>query len=212
MIRRTCRLALLTTGFVAVALAITACGGSTTSSGSAPTTEVTAKGTAAPKQLFSSDFEGSCQGATVSTATAYDPAAAAHKVLLFSTYEDSLIEDITTLPSDWQVTFEAEGNAYAAVDLVACAVRIEEAFVEDCTGYESDGVATQNVAKLHTATYELTVREATTGNELGSTTIAAAMDSCPMFVTFESDDDVVDYFAPPTEDEVTAFLKPFVQP
>lgn len=212
MIRRTSRLAVITTAVVTVAIGTTACGGSSTSSDSSPTTPVAATGTAAPKQLFSSDFEGSCQGATVSSATAYDPAAATHKVLLFSTYEDSLIEDITTLPADWQVTFEPDGNAYAAVDLVACAVRTEEAFVEDCTGYESDGVATQNVAKLHSATYELTIREATTGTELGSTTIAAAMDSCPMFVTFESDDDVVDYFAPPTEDEVTAFLKPFVQP
>jgi hypothetical protein len=210
MLRSTRRLALIAIALVTVAT--TACGSSSGSASSSSTTPVSASGTAAPKQLFSSDFEGSCQGATVSSATAYDPAAATHKVLLFSTYEDSLVEDITTLPADWQVTFEPDGNAYAAVDLVACAVRTGEAFVEDCTGYERDGVPTQNVAKLHTATYELTIREATTGTELGSTTIAAAMDSCPMFVTFESDDDVVDHFAPPTEDEVTAFLKPFVQP
>lgn len=209
MIRRPTAIALAATALTLLLAA--GCGSSSTSS-SSPTTPVTAAGTAAPKQLFASDFEGSCQGATISSATAYDPAAATHKVLYFSSYEDDLIEDFTTLPSDWQVTFEAEGNAYAAVDVVACAVRTEAAFVEECTGYENDGVPTQNVARLHTATYELTVREATTGSELGSTVLTGALDSCPMFVTFDSDDDIVDYYPQPEPDEVTAFLKPFVQP
>ena len=214
MLRRSASLTLLAVVLAALAAA---CGTTSTTSGSPTTTEgssaiASAPATTAPAQLFASDFEGSCQGATVSSATAYDPAAASHKILLFTSYEDSLVEDSLTLPADWQVTFEADGNAYAAIELVACALRTEEAFVQDCTGYESDGVVTENVAKLHNATYELTVREATTGTALGSTTIATAEDECPMFVTFEGEQDTVDYFAPPPDDQVTAFLKPFVQP
>jgi hypothetical protein len=207
----TSRLAVL--ALAVLAAVATACGGTTTTEGSSSTTLASAKAsTTAPAQLFASDFEDVCQGATVASATAYDPAAPTHKVVLLSTYDDSMIEDTTTLPADWQVTFDAEANAYAEVDLVACAVRTEATFVQDCTGYESDGVVTENVAKLHNATYELTVREATTGTSLGTTTVTTADQDCPMFVMFESDTETRDYFASPPADEVTAFVKPFAQP
>ena len=49
-------------------------------------------------KLFADDFRGVCQGAAVSRPTAYDAAAAAHKVVLFSSYDGDLIEDTSTLP------------------------------------------------------------------------------------------------------------------
>ena len=193
-----------------------ACGGSTSSgsgagSGGGPGGG-DAPATTTPPQLFDSDFRSVCQGASQSRATAYDAAAATHKVLYFETYKDSLVQSESKLPSDWQVTFDANCDAFAETDLVACAVRTGDTFVKDCTGYQKDGVDTGNVAKLHSATYELTVHEATTGKTLDTTTIDAPASDCPMFVSFESDADTVLYYETPSEDEVVAFLKPHAQP
>lgn len=169
--------------------------------------------TTTPPKLFSSDFEGVCQGATVSRATPYSKEPSAkHKVLYLATYQDSLLEQSSTLPADWTVTFDANSDAYAKIDLVACAVRTAEVFVKECDGYEKDDQPTNNKVRRHTATYKLTVHEATTGKELGSTTLEGTDDTCPMFMSFEGTDDTQDSFAPPKDDEVVAFMKPFVQP
>jgi hypothetical protein len=163
--------------------------------------------------LFPDDFKGVCQGATVSKAKAYDAkAATGHKVILFQTFKDSLIEQTTQLPSDWRVTFDANADAYAAVDLIACSVRTDATFVKDCDGYQKDGKTTANIAKLHGATYKLTVREATTGKELASKDLTAEADDCPMFVTFEGDSDTVNYYESPPDEAYVDFIKPFVQP
>lgn len=168
--------------------------------------------TTVPPKLFSTDFNGVCQGATVSRATPYDKAAKTHKVLLLATYKDSLIEQSSSLPDDWMVQFDANSDAYAKIDLVACAVRTNATFVKDCDGYKKDDKETKNIAKLHDATYKVTVREATTGKELGSTEVTAKGDSCPMLMSFEGENDTQDYFPSPPEDALVAFIKPFVQP
>jgi len=116
--------------------------------------------------LFPDDFEPVCQGATVSKATPYDAAAIGHKALYFATYEDSILDQSTELPADWSVTFSATGDALQAVDLVACAVRSAEQLVRTCTGYQDDGKDTGNEVRWHTATYDVSVREATTGTVL----------------------------------------------
>ena len=182
-----------------------------TASGEVSTTSIAT--TTAPAQLFSSDFTGVCQGATVSKATPYDAAATTgHKVLLLATHDDALIEQTSVLPADWQVTFDPASDAYAAVDLVACAVRTSETFVKDCDGYEEDDKPTGNVAKLHNASYRLTVHAATTGKELGGTDVVAEDDTCPMFVLFDAGETTKDYYVPLPEEPVVEFLKPFVQP
>ena len=43
-------------------------------------------------RLFPDNFKGVCSGASVSTATAYDPAATAHKALYFAPYEEDLMD------------------------------------------------------------------------------------------------------------------------
>jgi hypothetical protein len=164
-------------------------------------------------QLFDTNFQPVCQGATVSRATAYDPKAPTHKVLYFESYRDTIVATTSKIPTDWQVQFDANSDALAAVDLVACAVRTQDTFVKDCTGYkDNNGVDSGNVAKLHSATYELTVHEAKTGKSLGSTTIDAPASDCPTFLTFDGDTTTLDYYEPPSQDAVVAFVKPFAQP
>jgi hypothetical protein len=187
----------------------TATGGAAAAGNAGPSSTTA---TLPPTKLFDTDFKSVCQGATQSRATAYDKAAPTHKVVYLETFEDSLVEDTFKLPDDWQVKFDPAGDAYAAVDLVACSVRTADTFVKDCDGYQKDNQPTSDIAKLHTATYKLTVHEATTGKELGSKELSANDTDCPSFVTFDSDSSTKDYYDTPSTDEVVAFVKPFAQP
>jgi len=200
------RVAMLATVVSAVA---SSCGSDSKSSSGDAGGTVPAK---AKAQLFPDDFQGVCNGATQSKAAAYNQAAPTHKVVYFQTYQDSLLDQSSQLPGDWTITFDANSNAYAAVDVVACAVRTSDAFVKECDGYEKDDKPTNNKVRVHTAKYHLTVREATTGKELAQTDVSGDNADCPMLQSFDGNNDTVDSYASPTKEEVVAFLKPFVQP
>ena len=172
----------------------------------------TAPSSATSAKLFPDDLQAACKGATVSHATAYDPAAPTHKVVLFSPYGGHLVEDMSTLPEDWMVQFDANSDAYAKVDTVACVEVKDEQPLKECTGYQDDGHDTSNTVDLRSADYSVSVREATTGKELGRTELPGVDDSCPMFVSFDDDTQTKIYYEPPSNDDLVAFIKPFVQP
>lgn len=163
-------------------------------------------------QLFPDDFKGVCSGATVARSTAYDPAAKVHKVVYFETFKDDYTDSSTTIPADWTVQFTPDSDAYAAVDLVACAKRTAVKEVKVCDGYEKDDKPTQNTVRWHTATYELSVYESKSGKMLGQTTLEANSTDCPMFQTFNGNADTVDGYASPVDSAVTEFLKQYVAP
>lgn len=194
----------------AAALTLAACGdeadgdaGSGTEAGGGDTA-------AAPdKKLFASDFKGVCSGATVSAATAYDPEGDSHKALMFETWKnDDLIDRSSSLPDDWTVQFSAEEDMYKQVDLVVCAKRTAAEKVKTCEGYKTDGKETENKVNWHTATYDLTLVEATTGKTIAESTVSADSDRCPMFQSFESTSDVVDGYARPADTAIADFMKP----
>jgi hypothetical protein len=162
--------------------------------------------------LFPDDFKPVCQGATVSRATAYDETATAHKALYFASSDDALTERTSDLPGDWTVAFTPDADALAAIDVVLCAVRTGEELVQECTGYEDDGVDTGNTVNWHTATYEVSVRAATTGQVLAQETMEATDEACPSIVFFDEDGQTLDMYASIESDAAVAFLKPFVQP
>ena len=188
--------------------ALASCGESQDGAGGGDAEGAAGTETAQAAPLFPDNFEGVCSGATVSTATAYDQAAATHKALYFATYKDDLLDQSSSLPPDWTVQFSAEGDALRAIDLVACAKRTAARDVKVCDGYESDGAATQNKVRWHTATYELSVREARTGKTLAETTVEATSTDCPMFMNFDGTSDTVDGYASPADSAVTEFLRP----
>jgi hypothetical protein len=194
-----------------LALSLGGCGDSDNggSSGGDPTSS---DNPAADTPLFPDDFKSVCEGATVSAATAYDQAATSHKALYFATYEDSLLDQSSNLPTDWTVLFSADGNALQAIDLVACSVRTAEKLAQTCTGYEDDGKTTGNEVRWHTATYEVSVREATTGTVLTQKTIEATDESCPSLVMFDEGEQTVDQYDAVPDEKIVAVLKPFVQP
>jgi hypothetical protein len=165
-----------------------------------------------PTKLVPDDLQAACKGATVSRATPYAPGAPTHKVILFSPYGGGVVEDMSTLPEDWMVQFDANSDAYAKVDTVACVDVKDEQPLKECTGYQDDGHDTSSTVDLRSADYTVSVREATTGKELGQTELPGTDDSCPMFVSFDNDTQTKIYYAPPSKDDLVAFLKPFVQP
>ena len=160
--------------------------------------------------LFPDGFKGVCSGASVSAATAYDPAAATHKALYFTTHRDDFTDRSHSLPPDWTVLFSPDRDALRAVDLVVCARRTAAQQVKICDGYRSKGRETQNRVRWHTATYELSVREARTGRELAKTTAEAASETCPMFQNFDGEADTVDGYASLPDAAVTDFLRPHI--
>lgn len=160
--------------------------------------------------LFPDNFKGVCSGASVSAATAYDRGAAAHKALYFATYEDDLTDRSSSLPDDWTVQFTPDRDAFKAIDLVVCARRTAAQEVRVCDGYKNNGNPTQNKVRWHTATYELSVREARTGRELAKTTAEATDNDCPMFMSFDNDTDVVDGYASLSDTAVADVLRPHI--
>jgi hypothetical protein len=165
---------------------------------------------AAASQLFPDNFKGVCSGASVSAATAYDPRATAHKALYFATYRDDFLDQSSSLPGDWTVQWSADRDALRAIDLVVCARRAAAREVRVCDGYQNHGSPTQNRVRWHTATYELSVREARTGRQLATTTVEATESECPSFMTFQSDSETVDGYASLSDAAVADFLRPHI--
>jgi hypothetical protein len=133
----------------------------------AMSTAPSASATATAAKLFLDDLQAACKGATVSRATRYDAGAPTHEVILFSPYGGGVVEDMSTLPEDWMVQFDANSDAYAKVDTVACVEVKDEQPLKECTGYQDDGHDTSNTVDLRSADYTVSVREATTDKELG---------------------------------------------
>lgn len=193
---------------IAGALILTSCSsGSESTGGSGGTDDVASE---APK-LFAEDFNPVCSGATESRAADYT-SASTHKVVYFETYETDLLDQSTSLPADWTVMYDENADAYAAVDLVACAVRTDAELAKTCEGYEDEESGTSGTVNWYTATYELTLYQATTGEAFSSTTIEADDAECPLFASFDAGESAIDQYAGPSDDAVIAFLKPFVQP
>ena len=79
-----------------------------------------------------------------------------------------------------------------------------------CDEYQNDGRDTANVVRWHTATYEFSVMEATTGKTLAETTVEATDSDCPMFMSFDDDSETVDAYASLPDSAVTDFLRPHI--
>lgn len=183
-------------------LLVSGCGSSAEKPDEAPSAAAT---------LFPDDFKGVCSGAGVAKAAQYQAGAAAHKALLFATYRDDLQDQSHRLPPAWTVTFSPDRDALAAIDVVICAKRTADKLVKTCDNYESKGKTTGNKVRWHTATYQVTVREARTGKELADQSIEANDETCPMFASFDSDNQTIDDYASLSDSALSDFVRPYVQ-
>lgn len=166
-----------------------------------------AAGAAQTSVLFPDDFKGVCSGAGVARATAFDAGSTAHKALYFRTYEDDFTDQSSSLPGDWTVAWSPDGDTLTAIDIVVCARRTAARQVKVCDGYEDDGQATANQVRWHTATYDLSARDARTGAVLGRTTVEATDTDCPMLQMFDDNSETVDGYASLSDTVVTDFVR-----
>jgi hypothetical protein len=190
--------------------ALASCGGGSGGNGGSDATGGAGPSTAEASRLFPDDFKTVCSGASVSAAAAYNPSATAHKALYFATYHDDLLEQSSVLPRDWTVPFAPGADALRAIDLVVCARRTAAHEVKICDGYQNNGSPTQNRVRWHTATYELSVREARTGRTIAQRTAEATDSNCPMLASFEGNSDTVDDYALLPDTVVADFVRPHI--
>jgi hypothetical protein len=221
--RRTGACALLAVAFLAVACASTSnsvASDSTVASkdasspGATSTTIASAKAsTTQSVKLAMDSFKGSCDGASVSQAKAYDKAAKTHKAVYFESFKDQLVHYDKELPDDWSVAKDAPSDAFANVDLVVCGIRTGDAFFKKCDGYtDESGKVSGHFVNVHSATYKLTVHDANTGTELGSTQLPGIDPFCPDHYQFSSDATSDEYYMPIDTSKVVAAVKPYAQP
>lgn len=163
-------------------------------------------------KMFPTDFEPACRNSPVVGATAYNAATPGIHPLVALGGEDinQLDEAYLDIPTEWTIVFSDATDEYAKAELVLCVVRTSATLVEECTGYESDGEATDNVVQLYSADYAVTMHEAVTGKELGRTAFTANPEECPSFVMFTEGENSKDWYE--TDDAAVAdFALPFVQ-
>jgi hypothetical protein len=129
-----------------------------------------------------------------------------HPVLYAIGEHPSYDDVISSMPTSWD---PVTGQEFTT-ELVACIARTDATLVETCEGYESDDVATGNVVETYDATYEVRLLAATTGEELGTTTIEASAGDCPLLFFFEAGETVGTDYADPG-DQLTAWMAPFVE-
>lgn len=183
-------------------LTIAACGGPATP---APTpTE---------RPLMAFDFEPVCRRGTVEDATAYEPTPGqVHPVLVFKrdTTEDNTYYEMTPslleLPVPWMVEY---GSDYTRVELVACLTRTGGDLVGVCD-YEGDEGEETYLLNTYNSTYEVMLYAAQSGQPVGTMTIEATVDDCPMFHMFSDPEE--DYYALPPSGILQSALQPYVEP
>jgi hypothetical protein len=158
-------------------------------------------------QHFDSDLTQVCRGTGVDWAKPYDPATTGpHKVVVFQGPDETDLTSVMTGNAEWDVLFDAATDAYAEVELVACAVRTSDELAQTCTGYENDdGTDSGNTVEYHSVTYGVTLRDATTADVIDETTIEAEADVCPMLVYFDEGETTATQYASVDAD---AFLLP----
>jgi hypothetical protein len=161
--------------------------------------------TTPPPDLYA--YESVCDGGRVTAAPAYDRSALGpHPILIFiDVYPGS-----GWLPINFPEGWIAPSDDPSQAQLVACVERTQVDLAQVCEGY---GTADRQdlTVELYDATYNVTLREAQTGQELHSTTFLVESGECPMLAVFEPNQTVSQHYANPS-DNLKDFVAPYVMP
>ena len=192
-------------------LVLTACGADDSGSSSGGNAGTSAVGAA--DQLFDTDFQQVCDGVGQPAATAYTPVAGSiSPVVVLVQQEGFMSSRSSAVRAGWERVWEADATMkMAELQLVACVTRTNAVRVQECDGYEIDGAVTDNVVHLNETTYDIVLRAAATGEEVARTSVTAADDSCPMFVSFSDGETEKEWYSF-DDAAVQDFLTPHVAP
>jgi hypothetical protein len=170
-------------------------------------------GSSSPPDIFDTDFVGACDGVGNPRATTFSQTPGViHPVLVLAGEGTQMYTRSGAVREAWTRTWTAENPAaLAEIELVACAERTSATKVEDCTGYEVDGVVTDNLVHLNEVVYEVSLHEARTGAEVAATTITARDEQCPMFVSFIDGESAIEHDSF-DDAAIQKFVEPYVTP
>lgn len=159
--------------------------------------------------VFPSDFEAACNGAPVDQAATYEKTAGSiHPIYVFyrETAEEPFIHGSGRVPEAWEKPWEQA----AETQLVVCLTPVERTLNQTCE-FTSDDDPDTYTLEIYDTVYEVSVRAAQTGEELGSTSLDLKADTCPMFHMF-TEGELVDQTNADFEQALVEFVKPYVQP
>lgn len=164
-------------------------------SGSDATTAEAPATTAALENIFDSDLLVACDGVGFPAATAYDTTAGTiSPVIVMAGEGTEMYSRLFGVREAWSRQWtEANPLALSEIQLVVCAEKQSSTPAEECTGYEVDGVVTDNVVILNEVTYEVSLREALTGTEVAAQQMVFRDASCPTYVTFTEGETTVEW-------------------
>lgn len=163
--------------------------------------------------MFDTDFAQVCRGTGQPAASVYEPVAGTHPLVALTS--DDGVEFTgaisPTLPTGWSALYPD----LASAELVLCHSLVGTTPTELCTGYTDDDKpeAGESSVQMFDATYEISLRVATTAEVLHTETADASDDSCPMLVFFDEDDpDPKPWNSALDDGVIELMVKPFVNP
>jgi hypothetical protein len=163
--------------------------------------------------IFDTDFLGACDGVGFAGAAAYEPTPGViHPVVVLAGQGTEMYGRTGAVREAWTRAWATENTrAMSEIQLVACAEKQSSTKVQDCAGYQVDGVDTDHVVHLNEVVYAVSLRVAQTGAELASTSITARDAECPMLVSFSEGETTAEH---DSFDDLAlqAFIEPFVAP
>jgi hypothetical protein len=151
------------------------------------------------------DYANVCNGAVI---TNISPTKATVRPIAF-------FDEVTTNSSQYSrsdvvledKTWEADYAKYTATQLVGCLTRIKETKSGILCDLTDDNNKDQKVS-VYNVTYRLSVRDAETGQILGTKTIDASTTTCPYFATYTLDNPKI--YAVPDKATLSRAVKEYV--
>ncbi|BAN03814.1 hypothetical protein [Ilumatobacter coccineus] len=164
---------------------------------------------------FLSDFERVCTTETgFAGATPYSDGPGPHPfVLLVESDSGSMFDrTISDAPPGWAIETDLDfddNSEFVATELIACATQssAEPTGIMCDLELDDDSVVTLELVDV---TMDLTIREATTGNVVGTETLDGSDAECPFFALINDGD--TQHMNTPTDDDYISALKPYVAP
>lgn len=155
---------------------------------------------------YTGSFEVVCtDGTGVAGAADYEAGAASTPVILHlpsPTVEGEYSLGTSVLAEPFALDLDAEEPA-ADVQLVACASETATEPTGSMCEFEVDGE--MQSLEMISVTYDLAVHEATTGEEVGTSTLTAADTECPFFATLQPGEEGLKI--EPTDEEIVAAVE-----
>ncbi|MFH8885590.1 hypothetical protein [Streptomyces californicus] len=149
------------------------------------------------------DYGTLCGGREIPGAPAYEPGSGPHPVVVFESArkDDSSQSQVSLRAGESDDPFNPEDPGQ--VELVACTEHTDAGEEVATCDFTSESVG------MRSATVEITVYEARTGDQVGESVELVGKDtSCPAMVTFKGD---LDLYTIPTEDQYVEALRTAVE-